>query len=119
MKNETYLSAVNYAIENLSDAPASILEKLTALSASLSKKNSAERKPTPKQRENAGFKADIVAWMKPDTLYCVADVCKGVPSFEGVEGMTHNRVTALLSQLVKEQVILREEVKGKAFFKLA
>lgn len=121
MNEETYLSAVNYAIEHMYYAPASVLRKLTALSASLSKKsrsNSVKQEPTPRQQENTALKADIVAWMKPYAWYCVADVWKGVPSFESVKDMTHNRVAELLAQLVKEQTVLRGQIGGEALFTL-
>ena len=38
------------------------------------KKNTGERKPTAKQIENTGFKAEILAWMDADTIYTSADV---------------------------------------------
>ena len=84
----------------------------------LDKKNTAERKPTPKQVENAGFKADILAWMKPDTLYAVSDIVKGVPSIVAA-GISSSRVTAMLTQLKNDGVIVRTEDKRKGFYSLA
>ena len=84
----------------------------------LDKKNTAERKPTPKQVENAGFKADILAWMKPDTLYAVADIVKGVPSIVDA-GISSSRVTAMLTQLKNDGAIIRTEDKRKGFYSLA
>ena len=84
----------------------------------LDKKNSTERKPTPKQIENEGFKADILAWMESDKLYAVADITKGVPSLEA-EGVSGNRVTALLKQLKDAGKVVRTEVKGNAFYSIA
>jgi hypothetical protein len=115
----TYASAVEYALSHLTDAPASVQEKLTALLASLEKKSNAERKPTKTQTENAGYKQDILAWMTPNTLYSVTDVTKGVPSIAKAE-LSNARVSAMLTQLVKDaHALVREEVKGKAYFKLA
>lgn len=115
----TQLSAITFAIENLSNAPADVMEKLNSIKHSLETKATAVRKPTPKQVENAGFKQDILNWMKPETLYSITDIAKGVPSFATCADMSNARVVAMVSQLVKDGSLVREEVKGKARFKLA
>ena len=84
----------------------------------LDKKNTAERKPTAKQVENAGFKADILAWMEPDTKYLSADVAKGVPSIIAA-GISVNRVTAMLTQLMNDGAVIRTEDKRKSYYSLA
>ena len=84
----------------------------------LDKKNSAERKPTAKQVENAGFKADIVAWMEADVQYTVADVVKGVPSLVAA-GVSPSRVTAMLTQLYNDGKVERITDKRKSVYKLA
>lgn len=84
----------------------------------LDKKNTAERKPTPKQVENEGFKSDILAWMEQGQSYSVADIVKGVPSVVA-SGISANRVTALLTQMRESGVIVRTEDKRKAFYSLA
>lgn len=84
----------------------------------LNKKNSAERKPTAKQTENEGFKAAILAWMVEGEKYVLADVVKGVPAF--VEnGVSANRVTALMTQLFNEGKVIRETDKRKNYYSLA
>lgn len=84
----------------------------------LDKKNAAERKPTAKQIENEGFKSDILAWMDADTQYSAADVTKGVPSIVAA-GLSANRVTAMLTQLVTAGALNRTEDKRKNFYSLA
>ena len=84
----------------------------------LDKKNTAERKPTAKQVENAEFKSDILAWMEPATQYAAADVVKGVPSIVAA-GLSANRVTAMLTQLVNDGSLVRTEDKRKNFYSLA
>ena len=84
----------------------------------LDKKNSAERKPTPKQVENAGFKADIVAYMEPSVQYTSADLTKSVPSIVAA-GISANRVTAMLTQLVADGTLVRTEDKRKSVYALA
>ena len=82
------------------------------------KKNTAERKPTAKQVENEGFKADILAWMDADTVYSAGDVLKGVPSIVA-SGMSINRVSALLTQLADNGSLVKSIDKRKNFYALA
>ena len=84
----------------------------------LDKRATAERKPTPKQLENAGFKADILAWLEPSVQYTVADVTKGVPSIVAA-GLSANRVTAMLTQLVNDGSVIRDTDKRKSVYTLA
>jgi hypothetical protein len=109
----TQRTALLYAIENLSDAPADVLDKLNAMLVALDKKNSAERKPTAKQTENASIKAQILAGMEPDVQYTSADVAKSY------EGLTVQRVSALLTQLVNDGALVKTVDKRKSFYSLA
>lgn len=84
----------------------------------LDKKNSGERKPTAKQVENEGFKADILAYMESGVNYTIADLVKGVPSVVA-SGISANRVTALMTQLKEAGKVIRGEDKRKAFYSLA
>lgn len=114
----TQRTALLYAIENLPDAPAEIVEKWNSMLAALDKKNSAERKPTAKQVENQGFKADIVAYMEPGTQYASIDIVKGVPSIVAA-GISVQRVSAMLTQLVNDGVLIKTEDKRKSLYSLA
>ena len=109
----TQRTALLYAIENLPDAPAEIIEKWNAMLTAIDKKNSAERKPTAKQTENAGIKSAILSEMEPDVLYTAADIAKTH------EGLTVQRVSALLTQLVNEGAIVKTVDKRKSFYSLA
>ena len=82
------------------------------------KKNSAERKPTAKQVENEGFKADILAYMDADVLYSAGDILKGVPSIVA-SGMSINRVSALMTQLADSGAVNKTVDKRKNFYTLA
>ena len=84
----------------------------------LNKKNTAERKPTPKQIENAGFKSDIVAWMEDGVGYALADIVKGVPSLVAA-GISPSRVTAMMTQLVNDGTVVRSTDKRKSIYTLA
>ena len=96
----------------------SLVEFIDGRIAQTVKKNSTERKPTPKQIENDGYKADILAWLEPNTVYSSADVLKGVPSIIA-SGMSVNRVSALLTQLVANGEVVKTTEKGKNYYSLA
>ena len=81
----------------------------------LTKKNSAEKKPTAQQVANAGIATAIIEGMEPNRLYTVTEVIKSVPQ---CADLTNQRVSALLRQLVEAGKVKRTEDKRKAYFSL-
>ena len=83
------------------------------------KKSASERKLTPHQIENEHIKEGILDNMEHGVTYTIADMLVTFDCFP--EGMTPNRLSALLSQLGARGTnqIVRTEVKGKAYFALA
>ena len=81
----------------------------------LSKKNSAEKKPTAQQTANEAIKVAIVEGMERNRVYTVTEVIKSVPA---CADMTNQRVSALLRQLVEAGKVKRTEDKRKAYFQL-
>ena len=81
----------------------------------LSKKNSAEKKPTAQQVANAGVATAIIEGMEPNRLYTVTEVIKSIPE---CADLTNQRVSALLRQLVEAGKVKRTEDKRKAYFSL-
>ena len=83
------------------------------------KKSNTERKLTPHQVENEHIKEGILDNMENGVQYTTADMLMTFDCFP--EGMTINRLSALLSQLGARGTnqIVRTEVKGKAYFALA
>ena len=79
----------------------------------LSKKNSAEKKPTAVQVANEGIKAAIYESMEATRLYTVTEIIKEIPA---CADLTNQRVAALLRQMMPEQVERIEE-KRKAYFR--
>ena len=79
----------------------------------LTKKNSAEKKPTAQQVANDGIKTAIVEGMEPNRLYTVTEIIKSIPA---CADMTNQRVSALLRQLVEAGKVKRTEDKRKAYF---
>ena len=82
----------------------------------LSKKNSAEKKPTAQQTANAGISTAILAGMEHNRLYTVTEIIKEIPA---CSELTNQRVSALLRQLVEAGKVKRTEDKRKAYFSLA
>ena len=81
----------------------------------LTKKNSAEKKPTAQQVANAGIATAIIEGMEPNRLYTVTEVIKSIPA---CADLTNQRVSALLRQLVEGGKVKRTEDKRKAYFSL-
>ena len=84
----------------------------------LSKKNSADKKPTAQQEANATIKADILGVMEanPNQLFTVSELLKKVPNLP--DTMTNQRMSALVRQMVDAGSVKRTEDKRKAFFSL-
>ena len=81
----------------------------------LAKKNSAEKKPTAQQVENAGVAEAIVAHLcdDPNRLFTITELIKEVPA---CADMTNQRVSAIVRGLIGTSVE-RVEEKRKAYFR--
>ena len=84
----------------------------------LSKKNSADKKPTAQQEVNATIKAGVLGVMEanPKQLFTVSELLKKVPNLP--DTMTNQRMSALVRQMVDAGQVKRTEDKRKAFFSL-
>ena len=85
----------------------------------LDKKNGtagADRKLTAKQVENECIKAEILKHMPTERDLTVGEMIKEIPA---CDGLSSSKVTALIHQLVKAELVIRSEVKGKAYFRKA
>ena len=81
----------------------------------LTKKNSAERKPTARQNENVGIGASILASMEQNHLYTISELMK----FVEIPDFTNQRCSAIVRGLVSDGKIIRSEDKRKAYFTIA
>lgn len=79
----------------------------------LSKKNSAEKKPTAQQTANEGIKTAILNGMESGKAYTITDLIKSVPE---CADLTNQRVSALMRQMVESGAVVRTEDKRKAYF---
>ena len=114
MKKMTYVDALNFAISNLDNAE--VVEKLTALRDATAKRNSADRKPTKTQTANEGIKSDILAVLADGKARTVTEIMAEVPSLADA---SNQKAASLVRQLKDANLITREEVKRKAYFKIA
>ena len=114
MEKMTYVKALEIAIATVDNAEAKT--KLTALQASIAKKNSAERKPTATQTANAGFKVAIENGMELGKKYTITDLMKSISE---LADLSNQRVSAIVRQMVESGTLVREEIKRKAYFSLA
>ena len=80
------------------------------------KRSATERKLTPHQLENQRIKDALVREMADGVVYSIGEMLASFECFP--DGMTANRLSALLTQLRGENLIKRTEVKGKAYFEL-
>lgn len=114
----TNRKAIGYVLENC-EIPEDVREKLESIAASLEKKSSpANRKPTAKQIENAGFKDTILAFMRedPNRLFTCTELGKCVPC---LEGMQSQRISALVNSLKADELVIKVVDKGRSYFKAA
>ena len=79
----------------------------------LSKKNSAEKKPTAQQTANESVKNAIVEQMEENRLYTVTEIIKEIP--ECAE-LSNQKVSALMRLLKDECRVIKTEDKRKSYF---
>ena len=113
MTKMTYAVALDVAIASVSDD--AVKDKLSALKAQLAKKSSGERKMTATQKENVGFKDAILNGLGDDK-YTITDIMKSVGA---VSTLSNQRGSALVRQMVADGLLVREEIKRKAYFSKA
>ena len=80
-------------------------------------KKSSTKKPTKTQLENESLKADIVAFL------AVADCSKSIKEMQAevvsISNLSNQKVSHLLMALIKENKVVRTEIKKVAHFSLA
>lgn len=100
-----------------SDSPFTVDEvvaKLNEMIVQLDKKVDGVKPMTENQKQNVGFKSDILAFLADGQHKTATEILKGVSTFP--DGMTNQRVSALLRQLYLDGKIQKETVKGKTLF---
>ena len=117
-KKMTNAMALEIALEVMKETDAEkyaeVIEKLDKMLVQVNKKSSANRKPTATQLENENLKVKIKEYLK-DTgkKLTVSEMMKEI---EGLEELSNQRVTSLVTFLYKEGKIDRVVEKRKAYF---
>lgn len=82
----------------------------------LAKKNSAEKKPTEKQTENAGIKEVIIEVLTDEenglTISAMQKKCADLAEY------SNQKISALVRQMILDGIVTKTEEKGKAYFRL-
>ena len=107
----TYVTALTYAIENLTDAPADVLEKLTALKEQTEKRNAADHKPTKTQQANVSLQNKILevlgSALEPLT------VTEIMARDEELAPLSNQKVSALIRTLGSKVIKITEKRVSK------
>lgn len=118
--------ALSYAIAVLSHSeikdeakhsPEDVVAKLTEMLEGLEKKPAGEKGMTENQKQNVGYKDEILIFLAGHPAVTASEILRGVDSFP--KEMTNQRVSALLRQLILDGRVEKEVVKGKTLFSLA
>ena len=82
----------------------------------LDRKSGGEKKLTPTQLANVEIKETILDEMEVGRLYTISEMLKVLPC---CAELTNQKVTRMVSDLVKDGKLVRTEDKRKAYFSLA
>ena len=96
---------------------ADVVAKLNEMVAQLDKKSGAEKPLTEQQKQNLGYKTDLLAILADGKARTATELLKEVPTFP--EDMSNQRVSQLLRQLILDGKVKKETVKGKTLFTIA
>ena len=113
MEKMTNVKALSYVLANC-ELTDEVREKVEKMKAQFEKKNSAEKKPTANQVANEGIKEAILSSMESGKLYSITDLIKEVPA---CADLTNQKVSALVKQMISDNLVERVEEKRKAFFR--
>ena len=105
-----YHSAVDGTVFTAEEVTA----KLNEMWAALDKKSGAEKPMTENQKQNVGFKDNILATLSDGKKRTATEILKETPEFP--KDMSNQRVSALLRQLYLDGKVQKETVKGKTQF---
>ena len=112
MEKMTNKKALMFVKDNF-ELPVDVAEKIDAMITSLEKK-SASRKPTKLQEQNEEFKSVILTVLS-DVGMTASDVIKSDSTFDG---MSNQKMTALLKQLIEVGKVEKYKDKKTTLFKL-
>ena len=122
-KNEKMTKAVAFqmaisALETSTDPKApEAIEKIAKEIENLAKKKSGNGTPTKKQEANSALAEQVAVYMAshPTQMFTVTELVKGVPGLPA--DMSTQKMTPLLTALVKDGSVSKSKDKGKSYYK--
>lgn len=125
MTNMTYVQAIDYVLEVLgsdevvahgAENHAEVIDKMKALKTRLAKR-STSKTPTKTQVENEGFKATIIEYLtEVDSPKSIKELQSEITD---ISGLTNQRITHMLTDLVKSKILTKEYVKKTPYYSIA
>lgn len=113
----TQKMALGYVLENC-EVPADIKEKLEKMLEQVEKKaSSGSKSMSATQKANAELAEKIIGEMEENRLYTVTEMLKVLPCL-AEEEYTNQKISAIMSNLVKELKVERVIDKRKSYFKV-
>ena len=78
-------------------------------------------KPTAKQTENDGYKTAILEYLTEhaEEKFTITEIWHNVAVLADNEAMSNQRVSALVRQLKEDNLVVKEDIKRKAYFSIA
>lgn len=114
MTKKEMFAAIATVVENSNHAQRLDLMNFVQHEIELLDRRSASKTMTAKQKENENFKTEIFTFLEDAARpMTVSEIMEGCTALDGLKSQ---RVTAIISQMVKAQTLVRTEVKGKAYF---
>lgn len=107
--------ALNYVLENCT-LPEDVREKIGKILEQVEKKSaSGSKSMSPTQKANAELKVAILDEMEPNGYYTITDMLKDFECLKNGD-YTNQKISALMSALVKDGVIERITDKRRSLF---
>lgn len=112
---ETFAEII--ATYELTDAHKAFL--LDRIEKATRKSSTGEKKLTAKQVANAAVADEVYAFMAqtPDKVFTVSELLKVCPAFTSIEGCSASYANAIVKKLKDDGRVVRNEIKGRAYFK--
>lgn len=113
----TQAKAIDFVLDTYGEAlPADVKGKIEEIGKALVKKANAPRAQSAEVKENAKLRQAILDTMEEGKLYRICDLIAKVP---GLETASSHKVSALLTPMKNNGLVVREEVKRVAHFRKA
>lgn len=81
----------------------------------LAKKNASDKKPTATQVANNSIKEVILATLESGKAYTITEMQKANAD---LADLSNQKISALVRQLIADNLVRKEEIKRKAYFSL-